>query len=295
MVALYLRLRNSATKIAASLLLVFYPKLYRRIFFRKVARLDWTNVKLHHREPELLILHTLVNLVKGKLIVDIGANIGEYLFIAERLTNGSDIIAFEPVPILNQRLKKVFPNCEISSLALSDAVGRASFKIPLVAAKQAIIKGYANATLETEYQTPGEIAAREETIEVEVGTIDNYFINKNRKLGLIKIDVEGHEKKVILGGINRIKFDKPILIIEIEQRFHKENIVEIIRLIISWGYKCIFYNYEIGMFEDVNKFDISMQDVRILGEWGYVNNFTFLPLEYDNAQIVQSLNNQLSK
>ena len=42
-------------------------------------------------------------------------------------------------------------------------------------------------------------------------------------IGFIKIDVEGHEKNVIQGGLDTIKKNKPVLLIEIEEKHTKAS------------------------------------------------------------------------
>ena len=55
----------------------------------------------------------------------------------------------------------------------------------------------------------------------------------NKKLGIIHLDVEGYESKVISGGVNTILKDKPYLSLE----DHDNNIDEFIKLL---GNKYVF-------------------------------------------------------
>ena len=52
------------------------------------------------------------------------------------------------------------------------------------------------------------------TYNVKTAKLDDLLINNN--IGFIKIDVEGHEKNVVMGAINLIKKNKPNLLVEIE-------------------------------------------------------------------------------
>ena len=52
-----------------------------------------------------------------------------------------------------------------------------------------------------------------EEITVETTTIDEYF--KNIKIGFIKMDIEGAERRALTGGMHTIKRDRPILAISI--------------------------------------------------------------------------------
>lgn len=44
--------------------------------------------------------------------------------------------------------------------------------------------------------------------------LDYFIFDQSKEIGLIKIDVEGFEKKVLLGGWNTIKRNRPVIIIE---------------------------------------------------------------------------------
>ena len=45
-------------------------------------------------------------------------------------------------------------------------------------------------------------------------SLDYFLFDQTNKIGPVKIDVEGFEKKVLLGGWNTIKRNRPVIIIE---------------------------------------------------------------------------------
>ena len=51
------------------------------------------------------------------------------------------------------------------------------------------------------------------TCRVKTEKLDDLLMNSN--VGFIKIDVEGHEKNVLMGALNLIKRNKPSLLVEI--------------------------------------------------------------------------------
>jgi ribosomal protein L11 methylase PrmA len=94
------------------------------------ASIYWTGF---HEYRELLFLHDFLK--SDMVLLDIGANIGEYsIFAAKRLTHGM-VVAFEPVPALRKMLNENielnhFKNVNVEPYGLSDSVG--SFPIYFV-------------------------------------------------------------------------------------------------------------------------------------------------------------------
>ena len=54
------------------------------------------------------------------------------------------------------------------------------------------------------------------------------------------MDVEGHEENVLNGAIEIIKKNKPVLLVEIEEKHTKRNVNESINFINSLGYKSYY-------------------------------------------------------
>ena len=61
--------------------------------------------------------------------------------------------------------------------------------------------------------------------DVVTKKLDNF--NFTNKISFIKIDVEGHEIEVIEGGKLMIKKNKPVLLVEIEERHSKKNVHDV--------------------------------------------------------------------
>jgi len=107
-------------------------------------------------------------------------------------------------------------------------------------------------------------------VPIKMKKLDDIEIGN--KIGLIKIDVEGHEKNVLQGGIETVKNNKPVLLVEIEERHTKTPITEIITFINSIGYKA-FISKENNLIEIDKVRDLTKE-----------NNFFFLPLDYKLIQ-----------
>ena len=61
---------------------------------------------------------------------------------------------------------------------------------------------------------------------VNLQTLDSFNFSS---VDFIKVDVEGHESTLIDGALKTISSNKPVLLMEIEQRHNKEDISEIFK------------------------------------------------------------------
>jgi FkbM family methyltransferase len=97
-------------------------------------------------------------------------------------------------------------------LAISDKNSFLNLKIPitknkLVVGTQAVLESYEKTTFDN-------VTYRIEKITST--TIDKFIFNeKLKKVDLIKIDTEGAEIAVLKGGLECLKMDKPILIVQL--------------------------------------------------------------------------------
>lgn len=77
---------------------------------------------------------------------------------------------------------------------------------------------------------------------METTTLDSYCRLNNITPSIIKIDVEGHELKVINGGMKTLAASKPNLILECEaQQVGRDAVKETFDLLFSVGYNGYFF------------------------------------------------------
>ena len=241
-----------------------------------------------NEEKELLLLRFWLQ--TDSVFFDIGANNGLYSYVAQLYTHADKIYAFEPIPELSLRLKNMIPAAKHRKVAFSDDISTHSFKIPSIGDQEYKSRG----TLNTTYKEKGETTTR--LIDVATDTLDN-FCNKNKisRIDFIKIDVEGHELKVIEGGTETLKRLRPVLQIEIEQRHHKDNIIHIIEHVKNLGYKCNYLDVETRQIISLETLPQQIQEESQFKKAGYVNNFIFTPDAPEWKDKLANINQQILK
>ena len=213
---------------------------------------------------------------RGDVAVDIGAHKGGYLYWMEKsIKQKGKVYAFEPQLKLYRLLKKIielkkYKNVIIENLGISNKEGDVIFCIPKTE------KGYSPGA---RIGFTNDKTTYEET-KIQTSTLDKYFFDRQIKIDLIKIDVEGHEKEVLLGGIKLLKLCKPSIIMECENRHLKEgNVFHVFNILIKLGYTGYFFeNKKLKSIKDFNE-EVHQKtgEGRFWERKGYINNFIFEP------------------
>ena len=148
---------------------------------------------------------------------DVGANYGLFTFALRAADPMLRIEAFEPDPdclaLLQRTLKDHGPDrVRLHGLALSGSEGSARFKRDLLtgATGGLIESGERPAIIRAPRSNPRIIEVATSTMDVE-----------SAKLGMpdiVKIDVEGSELDVLLGGERTLRAHRPILLVECTRR-----------------------------------------------------------------------------
>lgn len=168
---------------------------------------------------------------------DIGANTGYYGMLAAHLGRGKIVVSsFEPLPehvaCLNEsiRLNRFEVFVRVFQLALSDRVGKQKFYV-----------AGTGSSLEASFLNDTKLPQ----VEVELNMLDQVI--SEMQLGqpdFIKIDVEGHELKVLNGAKEVIGKSVPIIFVEIAQtlknldrNFNNEDYGKTIDFLKKFGYQ----------------------------------------------------------
>ena len=147
---------------------------------------------------ELRLLNKIKSLGLKGTYLDIGANLGNHTVYFSNFTQAENIISFEPNPVIVKYLEKnCSTNCnntKIFNFGLSN--------------KEDIL--YMN---DIDPNNCGSTRIQEGgKTKIIVKTVDQLGLDN---ISLMKIDVEGFEKQVILGAIQTIKKNKPVIFTEL--------------------------------------------------------------------------------
>lgn len=232
-------------------------------------------IKGYTLEAEIRQLRTIVPANRNS--IDVGANNGVYSYFLSRCSN--HVYSYEPNPSLFPMLEcSRRANVTLRQFGLSNKTGILPFQIPLDEMGR-------ECTNISSISVGNELDETNlKKIDIEVKTLDQEDVTN---IGFIKIDVEGHERDVILGGQILIARDKPVILVEIEQRHMECKIDEIFETIISMGYEGHFFFK--GKLVDINSFSYAQHQEPLverlesgtfrLRDYGhYGHNFLFRPL-----------------
>lgn len=193
-------------------------------------------------EIELGILDKIAN--KNLESVDVGVYRGVYTYKLAQITK--HVHSFEPNPLifpyLEKHLNKIVKNVTLYNTALSDKNSETDLKIP----KR--FKTINKEDYEQRYKLGWATIHKDNVLDnnefitqrVKTGTLDDLI--KTKDIGFIKIDVEGHEKNVLMGSKNLITRCKPNMLVEIEERHTKDKVANTINFINELGYKSYYCN-----------------------------------------------------
>lgn len=175
-----------------------------RSTLRLLARRSWL------QEAEVVLLPMLAP--RGSVAVDAGANKGVYTYHLAR--SFDRVVAFEPLPSLALFLQRAAPpNVTVHPIALSNRAGLATLRLP---------SGYNElSTIEPARAFGVDGAARDEQHRVATAPLDAFELER---VGVLKIDVEGHEHAVLDGARRLIATSRPTVIVELEER-HRNNAI----------------------------------------------------------------------
>lgn len=177
-------------------------------FVRNV--IEWNEKLIFNRR--LKVFYQKFRAEDVKVIVDVGANIGQSIDFFTHLFPAANLHAFEPNPTLFERIKKKYANrgnIRLYQQGVSNQVGELTFHENVLHSTSSFEK----VDLDSDYLKnkarvlgvqPTEIIA--DSYPVSVTTLAAFFERESiKRVDILKIDVEGHELACLqglFGGVN---------------------------------------------------------------------------------------------
>jgi FkbM family methyltransferase len=155
--------------------------------------------------------------LEPRLCWDVGANFGYYGFLLKTLRPNARVVMFEPDPANVSLVRRTLADAlidgiELLPVAVSDSSREAIFHADPVAGT--------TGTLECECESFSQRHwGRTQPIVVRTLALDD-LLPKAEHLDLLKIDVEGHEERVVQGASKTFVRHRPIVVYEC---FHGGN------------------------------------------------------------------------
>ena len=173
---------------------------------------------------------------KKIVLVDIGANEGNYIDLISKNLKIKKIFCFEPIKELSDKIQNRYSdnNLIISNLALSNKKSKRNFYQYSISSTSSLYK---------QNNLYKSLKKLQNIKKIQTSTFDNIF-KKNLKIDICKIDVQGEDYKVIIGMKNNLK-KKNIRILKIElslEKFYEKtesNFYEILFFLKSLNYQLI--------------------------------------------------------
>jgi FkbM family methyltransferase len=163
----------------------------------------------------------------GSTVIDVGANIGYFtLQLARQVGATGEVIAIEPEPNNFARLSQVVARAKLE----------AKISLHQVAAADVMGQLY----LKLDPYNPANHQLSDSGVSVEATTID-YLVGAlgNPTITLIKIDVQGAEKKVLQGAVATIMRSHPTIFCEVDEsglRHFQSSALDLTNYLCDLGY-----------------------------------------------------------
>ena len=198
-----------------------------KIFFQSAIRINRFIKGFEHAGRRMWNRYKIDELLRDiepRTIIDIGANIGEFSYYADKKYLGRvKIFAFDPDPITKQCFENnlVGIDATFSLVALSNKSGDEDFYLKTDSADSSLHK-------------PNGVSVK---IKTKIVTLDSFFNNLEiQQPVLLKMDAEGHEPEVLLGGITTLKCINWISIDAGLERYGKSTSIEVARILVEQGF-----------------------------------------------------------
>jgi FkbM family methyltransferase len=153
------------------------------------------------------LFHLMRTLPIDAVVLDIGANVGEFSILAGKVAAKGRVVSFEPCPLIRPYLDLNVRLNELANVTVRDeAVGETSERSTLTFSAQ---------TTHSTLRTP---SSSEWSVDVDVVTVDEVIEDDpSIRPEFVKIDVEGRELAVLRGMDHLLRnSSQPVIVFEAE-------------------------------------------------------------------------------
>jgi FkbM family methyltransferase len=198
-----------------------------------------------------------------KLVIDVGVHLGFYSRHFARFA--AQVLSFEANPASAKETARMLPaNVTIENVALSDENTTVQLRVPIEGASGG------EAALGTLAPSNNLSGAAFRSVPITARRLDGMGLPP---IGLVKIDVEGHEEAVLRGARGILERDRPNLMIEIEERHNAGSIPRVFHGLAELGYRG--FVLEGDQLSPISA-DMAVASQQTGSGRRYINNFFFL-------------------
>jgi FkbM family methyltransferase len=251
------------------------------------TRFLWRSFKTRFRDQVAELKAIRSHVRENDFVCDIGAHKGSYLYWLSKWVPAGGVIAFEPQPILAQYLTDA-----VRTLSMNNVVVEQKAVFASSGRQMLIVPGDGAVSPGASLARPNLIVQPKRTIEVESVSLDDYFSTSpkpitiqdhrgvERRISLLKVDVEGSELEVFQGAERLLQKHRPLLIFECERRHLSDrNMDDTFAFILGFGYRGSFVHGRrlIPLAEFKPNVHQRQEGERYWDSTDYCNNFVFWP------------------
>lgn len=208
-----------------------------------------------YKEPELQLVRSLVH--PGDVVIDVGANFGQWsVTLSKYVGPAGRVVAFEPVDYTYKVLLmvlRVFGCRNVITIKKAAASMPMSGEIRVPVSQQGTLStGQAYLNLSAQPFRASSFFPQSEEYTVEAMPLDSFGeLLQDRRLSLIKIDVEGAEIRVLEGAQALILASRPVIVCEINPAFVERvsgSVSEILAMLDGWSYDIFICARQEGLY-----------------------------------------------
>lgn len=188
-------------------------------------------------EPKRPVLIDLLRAHGVDVVLDVGANVGQYARRLRAWGYRGRIVSFEPLPAACQALRRAAardPRWQVRGHALGDADANATLHVSQASVFSSILPG------RPELFAAFHTARQSGTQEIAVRRLDSIFEELPRAEGAVflKVDTQGYERQVIAGAAHSLRSIAGVqLEISLTPLYEGEGmLVEMLRMMEEHGY-----------------------------------------------------------